>query len=105
MRAGVDETVDRAACVADQEHRLAPGAQRVVIPVPGNLALVAAVYPAALEDALDLGLEQVGIGVDVPAHPQGAVCLVNEAAMGDRLLHRLPSPDVPGASLSRPRAA
>jgi hypothetical protein len=64
MRAPVDEDADRAVGVSGHDDGLTPHASREEVTRPGDLALVAEDEPRAPEDAIQLEIEQRGIGVD-----------------------------------------
>src|SRR5205085_7019574 len=71
VRAAVVEHVNFAVRAAHHEHRLAADLHRVVVAGLRHLALVPAVDPHALVDALHLECENLRIGVHLAPHAIG----------------------------------
>ena len=81
--AAVVEDVDRPILAPHHDHRLPADLEGPEVARLLHLRLVAGVDPAALEDPLDLQVEDVLVGVAEPVHPVG---LDQRLQVGDALL-------------------
>src|SRR2546423_10858099 len=83
VRAAVIEHVHCAVGAAHHHHRLAADLDRVIVAALRYLALVPAVDPDALVDALHLELEDAGVDVHLAPHAVGLDAFRN---IGDTFL-------------------
>ena len=85
MGAGIDETVQFAGLVPGDHDRLPADVGGEVVAGVGHLAFVGQVDPVALEDVLDLELEDLLVGEDPPVRAVDACLGVVDDGVGENV--------------------